>query len=119
MIMPVAALSLSDAVRIGAEIFQTLKGELKAAGELRAAQDGAVVEHLQGAAEDLVVGQPVAAPRRHQVAQQQRHRRLRHLDREPAAALTGRATWLLLFGGLGYLAGSQWPRATPRKVATA
>ncbi|HUS53038.1 MAG TPA: phosphopyruvate hydratase, partial [Thermohalobaculum sp.] len=32
MIMPVAAESLSDAVRIGSEIFQTLKGELKAAG---------------------------------------------------------------------------------------
>jgi enolase len=32
MIMPVAAQSLADAVRIGSEIFQTLKGELKAAG---------------------------------------------------------------------------------------
>jgi enolase len=32
MIMPVAAESLTDAVRIGSEIFQTLKGELKAAG---------------------------------------------------------------------------------------
>jgi len=32
MIMPVAAESLRDAVRIGAEIFQTLKRELKAAG---------------------------------------------------------------------------------------
>jgi enolase len=32
MVMPVAAQSLADAVRIGSEIFQTLKGELKAAG---------------------------------------------------------------------------------------
>ncbi len=32
MVMPVAADSLADAVRIGSEIFQTLKGELKAAG---------------------------------------------------------------------------------------
>lgn len=32
MIMPVAADTLSDAVRMGAEIFHTLKGELKAAG---------------------------------------------------------------------------------------
>jgi len=32
MIMPVAAQSLADAVRIGSETFQTLKGELKAAG---------------------------------------------------------------------------------------
>jgi len=32
MIMPVAAESLADAVRIGSEIFQTLKKELKAAG---------------------------------------------------------------------------------------
>jgi enolase len=32
MIMPVAAESLRDAVRIGAEVFQTLKKELKAAG---------------------------------------------------------------------------------------
>jgi enolase len=32
MIVPVAAESVSDAVRIGSEIFQTLKGELKAAG---------------------------------------------------------------------------------------
>jgi enolase len=32
MIMPVAAETLSDAVRIGSEIFQTLKKELKAAG---------------------------------------------------------------------------------------
>ena len=32
MIMPVAAESLREAVRVGSEIFQTLKGELKAAG---------------------------------------------------------------------------------------
>ena len=32
MIMPVAADTLAEAVRIGSEIFQTLKGELKAAG---------------------------------------------------------------------------------------
>lgn len=32
MIMPVAAASISDAVRMGAEVFHTLKGELKAAG---------------------------------------------------------------------------------------
>ena len=32
MIMPVAAGSLREAVRVGSEIFQTLKGELKAAG---------------------------------------------------------------------------------------
>jgi enolase len=32
MIMPVAASSLRDAVRVGSEIFHTLKGELKAAG---------------------------------------------------------------------------------------
>jgi enolase len=32
MVMPVAALSLREAVRVGSEIFQTLKGELKAAG---------------------------------------------------------------------------------------
>ncbi|MFQ5564911.1 MAG: phosphopyruvate hydratase [Paracoccaceae bacterium] len=32
MVMPVAADTLRDAVRIGSEIFQTLKGELKAAG---------------------------------------------------------------------------------------
>ena len=32
MVMPVAAESLRDAVRVGSEIFQTLKGELKAAG---------------------------------------------------------------------------------------
>ncbi|MGB0921563.1 MAG: phosphopyruvate hydratase [Alphaproteobacteria bacterium] len=32
MIMPVAADTLSDAVRMGAEVFHTLKGELKAAG---------------------------------------------------------------------------------------
>jgi enolase len=32
MVMPGAAQSLADAVRIGSEIFQTLKGELKAAG---------------------------------------------------------------------------------------
>jgi enolase len=32
MVMPVAAESLADAVRIGSEIFQTLKKELKAAG---------------------------------------------------------------------------------------
>ncbi|PKQ06505.1 MAG: phosphopyruvate hydratase [Alphaproteobacteria bacterium HGW-Alphaproteobacteria-11] len=32
MIMPVAAGSLADAVRMGAEVFQTLKAELKAAG---------------------------------------------------------------------------------------
>jgi len=32
MVMPVAAESLREAVRVGSEIFQTLKGELKAAG---------------------------------------------------------------------------------------
>jgi enolase len=32
MIMPVAAASIADAVRMGAEVFHTLKGELKAAG---------------------------------------------------------------------------------------
>ncbi len=32
LVMPVAAGSLRDAVRVGSEIFQTLKGELKAAG---------------------------------------------------------------------------------------
>jgi enolase len=32
MIMPVAATSIADAVRIGSEIFHTLRGELKAAG---------------------------------------------------------------------------------------
>lgn len=29
-----------------------------------------------------------------------------------AATLTGRATWLVLFGGLGYLVGSQWQRTS-------
>ena len=32
MIMPVAAASIADAVRMGSEVFHTLKGELKAAG---------------------------------------------------------------------------------------
>jgi len=54
MIMPVAAQSLADAVRIGSEVFQTLKGELKAAGHnTNVGDEGGFAPNLATAIEAL------------------------------------------------------------------